>query len=156
MSQPYICLFADGAEQWCQKLGLDASKFTDAEKSYYTALRQNHKLYELSYSDYLSALMKKLKISDNYFYKIRSLREKILGYYNDVGADLCNGYFCRNTILCAPYTPIDTFNNKDIGSWIRGISVVSGKLQGFSIHRTFRHITTTIIFWWDTRIIIFT
>ena len=130
MSQPYIGLFADGAEQWCRKLGLGAPQFTDTEKTYYTALRQSHKLYEISYSDYLSALMMKFKASDNHFYKIRSLREKLLGYYN-VGTDLCNGHFCGNTILCALYTPVDTLNNEEIGPWIRDISVVSGKLAGF-------------------------
>lgn len=82
MSQPYIGLFTDGAEQWCQKLGLGAPQFTDTEKTYYTALRQSHKLYEMSYSDYLSALMMKFKASDDHFYKIRSLREKLFGYYN--------------------------------------------------------------------------
>ena len=130
MSQPYIGLFTDGAEQWCQKLGLGAPQFTDTEKTYYTALRQSHKLYEMSYSDYLSALMEKFKASDDYFYKIRRLREKLLGYYN-VGTDLCNSHFCGNTILCALYTPVDTLNDKEIGPWIRDISVVSGKLAGF-------------------------
>lgn len=129
MSQPYIGLFTDGAEQWCQKLGLGAPQFTDTEKTYYTALRQSHKLYEMSYSDYLSALMMKFKASNDHFYKIRSLREKLFGYYN-VGTDLCNGHFCGNTILCALYTPVDTLNDKKIGSWIRDISVVSGKLAG--------------------------
>ena len=130
MSQPYIGLFTDGAEQWCQKLGLGAPQFTDTEKTYYTALRQSHKLYEMPYSDYLSALMAKFKASDDYFYKIRRLREKLLGYYN-VGTDLCNGHFCGNTILCALYTPVDTLNDKEIGPWIRDISVVSGKLASF-------------------------
>lgn len=130
MSQPYIGLFADGAEQWCQKLGLNAPKFTDIEKAYYTALRKSHKLYEMSYSDFLSSLMIKLRVSDDYFYNIRSLREKVFGYYN-VGTDLCNGHYCGNTILCALYTPIDTLNTKGIGPWIRDISVVCGKLGGF-------------------------
>ena len=74
--------------------------------------------------------MAKFKASDDYFYKIRSLREKLFGYYN-VGTDLCNGHFCGNTILCALYTPVDTLNDKEIGPWIRDISVVSGKLAGF-------------------------
>ena len=130
MSQPYIGLFTDGAEQWCQKLGLGAPQFTDTEKTYYSALRQSHKLYEMPYSDYLSALLEKFKASDDHFYKIRSLREKLFGYYN-VGTDLCNGHFCGNTILCALYTPVDTLNSKEIGPWIRDISVVSGKLAGF-------------------------
>ena len=36
MSQPYIGLFTDGAEQWCKKIGLDAPIFTEKEKKYYT------------------------------------------------------------------------------------------------------------------------
>lgn len=130
MSQPYIGLFADGAEQWCRKLKLSSPKFTDKEKTYYTALRQAHKLYEMPYSNYMSALMDKFKVSDDYFYKNRSLDEKIFGYYN-VGIDKCNGYFCGNTILCALYTPADTLNNKEIGPWIRDISVVVGKIADF-------------------------
>lgn len=130
MSQPYIGLFTDGAEQWCEKLGLNVPKFTDIEKTYYTSLRQSHKLYEMSYENYISSLMDKFNASDEYFYKIRSLREKLFGYYN-VGTDLCNGHFCGNTVLCALYTPVDTLNKKEIGPWIRDISVVSGKLAVF-------------------------
>ncbi len=130
MSQPYIGLFTGGAEQWCKKLRINAPQFTNTEKTYYTALRQSHKLYELSYSDCLSSLMAKFNASDNHFFKIRSFREKLFGYYN-VGTDLCNGHFCGNTILCALYTPIDIFNDEKIGFWIREISVVSGKLARF-------------------------
>ena len=130
MCQPYIGLFTDGAEQWCKKLGLGAPKFTDTEKKYYTVLRQSHKLYEMSYSDYLSALMMKFKASDDYFYKIRSCYEKLFGYYN-VGTDLCNKHFCGNTILCALYMPVDSLNDREIVPWIRDISVVAGKLAGF-------------------------
>ena len=130
MSQPYIGLFADGAEQWCKKLGLDAPQFTETEKAYYTVLRQSHKLYEMSYSEYLLALIGKFDASDAHFYKIRRLRERMLGYYN-VGTDLCNGHFCGNTILGALYTPIDTLNSKNTGQWLRDVSVVSGKLAGY-------------------------
>lgn len=78
MSQPCIGLFTDGAEQWCKKLGLGAPQFTDTEKTYYTALRQSHKLYEMPYSDYLSALMMKFKASDNHFYKTVALVKSYL------------------------------------------------------------------------------
>lgn len=84
----------------------------------------------MSYSDYLSALMMKFKASDDYFYKIRSCYEKLFGYYN-VGTDLCNKHFCGNTILCALYMPVDSLNDREIGPWIRDISVVAGKLAGF-------------------------
>ena len=32
MSIPYIGIFADGAEQWCKKIGLNAPRFNDEEK----------------------------------------------------------------------------------------------------------------------------
>ena len=130
MSQPYIGIFTDGAEQWCRKLGLNAPRFNDTEKAYYAALRQSHKLYEMSYADYRSALIEKFNASDSHFYKIRRLRERIFGYYN-VGTDRCNGEFCGNTILGALYTPVDTLNNKEVGPWIRDISIISGKLAAF-------------------------
>ena len=104
MCQPYIGIFADGAEQWCKKLGLKAPLFNEQEKNYYDALRQSHKLLEKTYSEYANLLMSKLAESDQYFYSIRSLREKVFGYYN-VGTDLFNGEYCGNTILGAAYIP---------------------------------------------------
>ena len=86
MCQPYIGIFADGAEQWCKKLKLEAPAFNQREKTYYTALRQGHKLFEKSYSEYETLLLEKFQESDNYFYSIRRIREKLLGYYN-VGTD---------------------------------------------------------------------
>ena len=64
------------------------------EKKFYEQVRQAHKLFEKSYEEYENLLLKKLSESENYFYSIRSLIEKILGYYN-VGTDLCNNKFCR-------------------------------------------------------------
>ena len=130
MSQPYIGLFADGAEQWCRKLGLEAPTFNDEEKQFYSRLRLSHKLYEKPYSEYKSVLMKKLKESDLYFYKIRRLRERLLGYYN-VGTDFCNGEYTGSTILCAMYTPVNTLDDKEIGPWLKNISVVAGRLAAF-------------------------
>ncbi len=37
----------------------------------------------------------------------------------------------------ALYTPVDTLNDKKIGFWIRDISVVVGKLAGFSVCKSF-------------------
>ena len=57
MCQPYIGVFADGAEQWCKKAGLNAPNFNDKEKTYYGALRQGHKLLEKTYVEYTCLLM---------------------------------------------------------------------------------------------------
>ncbi|MBV4429510.1 hypothetical protein [Clostridium tyrobutyricum] len=130
MSLPYIGLFTEGTEQWCKKVGLNAPCFNPTEKVFYTQLRQGHKLFEKSYEDYATLLFKKFTESENYFYNIRSLREKIFGYYN-VGTDLYNGEFCGNTILCSMYTPIKLLSNEDVGPLIRDMSIVAGKLAAY-------------------------
>jgi len=130
MCQPYIGVFTYGAEQWCKKVGLNAPSFNEKEKVYYSALRQGHKLFEKTYVEYASMLMKKLEESDRYFYSLRSLREKVFGYYN-VGTDLCNGNYCGNTILCAVHTPMECLGKLDAGITIRDISVIAGKLATF-------------------------
>lgn len=60
MCLPYIGVFADGAEQWCKKVGLDAPRFNDEEKEFYVKLRQAHKLYELTYKDYEKIIVRKV------------------------------------------------------------------------------------------------
>lgn len=137
MSLPYIGLFVDDAEQWCKKLGLNTPRFNQTEKVFYTQLRQAHKLFGKSYEDYTTILFEKFTESDNYFYGIRSLIEKILGYYN-VGTDLCNDEFCGNTILCSMYIPINILDNDGVGSWIRDMSIVAGKLGSFFLGEEFQ------------------
>ena len=129
MCLPYIGVFADGAEQWCKKVGLDAPRFNDEEKEFYVKLRQAHKLYELTYKDYEKLLLEKFHESNEYFYNNRSLLEKVIGYYN-VGADYCNGVVCGNTILCAMYNPFNSFQ-EEVGPKIQDLSVITGKLVGY-------------------------
>lgn len=144
MCQPYIGVFADGAEQWCKKVGLKAPTFDENEKVYYTVLRQGHKLFEKSYNEYSMLLMKALEESDKYFYSIRGIREEILGYYN-VGTDLCDGEFCGNTIICAMHTPVVILGNKNVGITIKNISVIAGKLAAFLTVRTFHRTNMMIV-----------
>ena len=61
MSLPYIGLFADGAEQWCRKVGLNVPRFSSEEKVYYSYLRTSIKALERGYEDYLGSLMKQYK-----------------------------------------------------------------------------------------------
>lgn len=130
MAQPYIGVFADGAEQWCRKVGLNAPQFNKAEKLYYEKLRQGHKIFEDSYEVFSNKLIENLNKSDEYFFNIRRLREKIFGYYN-VGADLFNNEFCGNTILGMMYTPISFFENPDAKIYIRNMGIIAGELAGF-------------------------
>ena len=130
MCQPYIGIFADGAEQWCRKLNLQAPVFNKEEKIYYTALRQGHKLFEKTYDEHETLLLDKFQESDDYFYSVRSNLEKLLGYYN-VGTDYCNDKFCGNTIICAMYIPQIVSENKTEKISIRDISIVAGKLAAY-------------------------
>lgn len=131
MSLPYIGLFAEGTEQWCKKVRLDAPRFSPTEKVFYTQLRQGHKLFKKSYEEYATLLFEKFKESENHFYRTRRLREKIFGYYN-VGTDLCNGEFCGNTILCSMYYPtINLLEKENARAWIRDMSIVAGKLAAY-------------------------
>ena len=75
-------------------------------------------------------LIVNLQKSDQHFYSIRSLLEKIKGYYN-VGVDYCGEEVCGNTILCNMYLPFENVFSDEIGYIIRDLSVVSGKLVGF-------------------------
>ena len=130
MSQPYIGVFVDGAEQWCKKVGLESPTFRGGEKEYYRKLRKGHKLFEKSYAEYSELLMKTLADSDRYFYSNRGLLEKIFGY-NNVGIDLCNGEYCGNTSLGAVCAPMQIWWNQDAGKTMQSASVIAGELAGF-------------------------
>ena len=138
MAQPYIGIFADGAEQWCRKMKIDGTpSFNKDEKEFYVSLRQSHKLYELSYEKYTKLLIENFRYSDQYFYKIRSLIEKIKGYFN-VGVDYCGEEGCGNTILCFIYNPFKkVLDDKTIGPEIEKLSVVTGKIVALFLNPNF-------------------
>lgn len=125
--QPYIGLFVDGAAQWGNKVGLNIPKLSTKEKEYYIFLRNNHKLFNISYEDYEMLILQHFKESDKYFYRIRSFIEKIIGYKN-VGTDLCYNKYCGNTILCSIYNPMRLLGNRNIRNDIQNYSVVAGKI----------------------------
>lgn len=131
MCQPYIGVFAEGAEQWSKKVGLTGPQFNEKEKLYYTALRQSHKLFEQSYDEYNALLIKKLKESDDYFYNNAGFLRKLPMEYDNVGTDLCNDKYCGNTVLCAAYSPLPLLKNPDCGINLKNLSVVAGKLAAF-------------------------
>lgn len=129
MALPYIGIFADGAEQWGRKVGLQVSEFSREEKNYYSIIRDGHKLFEKSYDDLQNSLQEKLKESDDYFYNIRSTKEKIIGYQN-FGVDKVKGQYCGNTILCAAYNPFSPFISSS-GPKVKRLSEVAGNLAAF-------------------------
>lgn len=124
MSLPYIGLFADGAEQWCRKVGLNVPRFSSEEKVYYSYLRTSIKALERGYEDYLGSLIEMLQKSDEYF---KGIRVPVQEEYFNIGMDLFMSKYCGNTILCASYNPFECFQ-EEVGPRIRDISVVAGRI----------------------------
>ena len=130
MCLPYIGIFAYESEQWGRKAKIGSPNFTKDEKEYYTKIRQAHKLLELSYEEYEAKIVGQLKKSDEYFWGVRSVIEKIFGYRN-IGTDYYQSSFCGNTILIASYLPFDYLKDLDSGKEIYKFSKSAGKLAGF-------------------------
>lgn len=124
MSLPYIGLFADGAEQWCRKVGISVPRFSLEEKGYYSHLRNSIKSLERGYNDYINSLKEMLQKSDEHFKKIREPGQE--AYFN-IGTDLFMEKYCGNTVLCATYNLFDCFQ-EEVGPRLRDISVVAGKI----------------------------
>lgn len=129
MSLPYIGIFTHEAEEWGKKVGLKPPNLTKEEKNFYKAMRESHKLFDMEYISLKEKLNTNLNKIDKYFFDNRNLAAKIFGYYN-CGADLINGKFCGNTILCATYNPMFDFE-KNIGLYMEQLSVISGRLVGY-------------------------
>ncbi|MGG7153050.1 hypothetical protein ACQPUR_20735 [Clostridium neonatale] len=134
MAIPYIGIFADGAEQWGRKVGLNINKFTDEEKVYYSTIRNGHKLYEKSYLELKDKLQEKFNESNEYFYNARSALEKIIGYKN-FGVDIVKNKYCGNTILCASYIPFSQFDSNS-GFRLQKLSKVAGRISAFYCGKT--------------------
>ncbi len=128
MAQPYIGLFADGAEQWSQKVGLLIKQFSKEEKEYYTLLRNKHKLFDYSYDEFYNIIHKEFIAHDLYFDKNKAWIEKYLLVYKNFGVDYCNTKVCGNTIIIGVYSPYSPVEVGFSGKKIRELSVVAGKL----------------------------
>ena len=128
MLQPYIGLFADGAEQWGQKVKMNTPKFSDDEKIHYAEMRNSIKLFDLVYDELYAVLKNRLDESDKHFHAIRTIRSKLCGLYYNVGVDLQSDAFCGNTILCSIYTPFYEFDDEQYDKYIHETSVIAGKL----------------------------
>lgn len=129
MALPYIGMFADGAEQWGKKVGIDKiSRFSKEEKKYYTYLRNGCKLLDLGYKEFKEKLFNEFSASDKYYYENQSWIERNIIGYKNVGVDICNGVPCGNTILCGAYTPFSPVRGDVNGEKIKKLMEVAGKL----------------------------
>ena len=96
MSIPYIGIFADGAEQWCKKIRLNAPRFNDEEKEYYVKLRQAHKLFEMSYEEYetlLTSIAKNNEYASLTFFVNDILNDGSYIFFNTDSKDVLSNAF---------------------------------------------------------------
>ncbi len=129
---PYIGTTINGIENWIKsynqssKYQLLIPQFTKHEKTYYDAVRDTIKFWGMSYDAVYSMLYKEYFRSEMYFSSICTPLAKDLELYDIFGADLANGAYCGNTILCGYYLPIFDFGVPN-GPVIMQMSQIIGK-----------------------------
>lgn len=128
--QPYLGLIADGVEQWSRKVQLVKTvtrSFSAEEKDYYTALRNNIKLWEMDFCHLNLHLETAYHDNDDYFAGICKPIAKLLKLYDIYGCFIIKGCFCDNTVLDSIYTPYFRFGNIN-GNYIQSMSAFLGEL----------------------------
>ncbi|WP_091236872.1 hypothetical protein [Anaerobium acetethylicum] len=132
MSFPYLGIYADGAEQWGRKVGLNSPIFNDEERFFYTQIRQMHKLYDMSFRQFADKTYDALQVSDEHFSSICKPIAKWLKVYDNYGVDLYRSQVCGNTVMCQMYvSPLNENAYMLDGEKLCKISVVAGKLCAF-------------------------
>jgi len=136
--QPYLGLIADGIEQWCGKVSAINNcvpVFTEKEKEYYAALRNNIKLWENDFSKLSQNLEDAYNANDFFFANVCKPIAKSLKLYDIYGCFIIEGYFCDNTILDSIYTPYFILGVPD-SEYIKAMSEYLGRLVGvFGAHK---------------------
>lgn len=130
--QPYLGLITDGIEQWGRKVNAIKNSipvFTEKEKEYYVALRNNIKLWENNFSNLSQNLEAVYNANDYYFANACKPLAKSLKLYDIYGCFIIDGYFCDNTILDSIYTPYFNLGAPD-GEYIKAMSEYLGRLVG--------------------------
>ena len=81
MAPPFIGLFADGAEQWGKKVGIETPTFTDAERKHYEAMRNSIKFFDMGFDGFNEMLRTAFDKSDKHFYDTRTIGSRIRNLY---------------------------------------------------------------------------
>ncbi|MEL4106293.1 hypothetical protein AAFA46_05555 [Oscillospiraceae bacterium WX1] len=130
--QPYLGLITDGIEQWGRKVNAiknNVPMFTEKEKEYYVALRNNIKLWENEFSNLSQNLEAVYNANDDYFANECKPIAKLLKIYNIYGCLIIDGFFCDNTILDSIYSPYFNLGTLD-SEYTKTMSEYLGRLLG--------------------------
>lgn len=129
---PFIGVIIDGTEDWLKaynnshKVKFEVPLFSAEEQQFYETLRLSIKMWDKSYSEIREMLAQKYIESDLYFSSLCKPISKRLRLYDIYGADIVNGNYCGNTILCNCYIPHYQLGETD-GEQIRKLSIIGGE-----------------------------
>ena len=151
---PLLGTIMDGAEDWVKaynnasKQKLDIPVFTVEEQRYYEEMRNSIKMWDDSYNSVYEKLEEKYQESDQYFSSCCKPAAKFLQLYDIFGADLVNGEFCGNTILCSCYSPNFRFDDgnaeglrrQKLAEIMGAYVVLFGAMEAYSIDENMRFI----------------
>ena len=132
---PYMGVIIDGTEDWLQaynrssKQELSVPTFDEQEQLFFEEMRSTIKMWKTQYNELYQRLKSLYEESDRHFSALCCLIAKTLHLYDVFGADLVNGQYCGNTILCAFYSPKFRFDisKSQYGENIRKMMGIGGK-----------------------------
>ncbi|MGN1303491.1 MAG: hypothetical protein ACI4YB_00510 [Oscillospiraceae bacterium] len=131
-AMPIIGTIIDGTEDWIKsynnsnKNKINIPLFNEKEQEFYEAMRSSIKFWNKSYDEIYQEIEQLYMDSDKYFSSICSTQARKLKLYDIWGADIVDGQFCGNTILCSLYVPGFKYGT-NIGEQIRALSEIGGK-----------------------------
>lgn len=132
---PYMGVIIDGTEDWLQAYNRSSKQklmfptFDDQEQLFFEEMRSTIKMWNTQYNELYQRLKSLYEESDRHFSTLCCPIAKALHLYDVFGADLVNGQYCGNTILCAFYSPKFRFDisKSRYGENIRKMMEIGGK-----------------------------
>ena len=132
---PYMGVIIDGTEDWLQAYNRSSKQklmfptFDNQEQLFFEEMRSTIKMWNTQYNELYQRLKSLYEESDRHFSTLCCPIAKALHLYDVFGADLVNGQYCGNTILCAFYSPKFRFDisQSRYGENIRKMMEIGGK-----------------------------
>lgn len=130
--QPYMAVIIDGVEDWIKSFNnshaekLNLPTFTKVQERYYEKMRESIKLWECDYNDTYETLKYYYDESEDFFSNVCKPLAKKLKLYDIYGVDTANGVMCGNTILCAYYNPLYSYDGNN-GEFIKSMAEIGGR-----------------------------
>ena len=132
MMFPLIATIIDGTEDWIKSYNyshhqkIEMPLFNPEEERFYESARTAIKLWDMNYHELRDLLAEKYSESDEYFSRLCKPIAKQLKLYDIFGADIANGKYCGNTILCNSYIP-QLKLGKDDGERLKNMAIIGGR-----------------------------